>query len=100
MLSSDTMALYVREADELEWPREMGRRWQEFAADGSLLPLPAASDFAIVQVSGTAVGVQVDTSGAVAVGWSVHRQVRGADRRWDVELHRSSPREWCATFAA
>lgn len=94
VLSSDTMALYVREADELEWPRETGRRWRELAADGSLLPLPAASDFAIVQVGGTAVGVQGDTSGAVAVGWSLHRQVRGADRRWDVELHlRREPEE-------
>jgi hypothetical protein len=94
VLSSDTMALYVREADEQQWPRDMGRRWQEFAADGSLLPLPAASDFAIVTVAGTAVGVQVDTSGAVAVGWSLRREVRGAERRWDVELHlRREPEE-------
>lgn len=77
VLSSDTMALYVREADEQQWPRDMGRRWQEFAADGSLLPLPAASDFTIVEVAGTAVGVQVDTSGAVALGWSLRREVRG-----------------------
>ncbi|WP_380161259.1 hypothetical protein [Kineococcus sp. R86509] len=94
VLSSDTMALYVREADEQQWPRDMGRRWQEFAADGSLLPLPAASDFTIVEVAGTAVGVQVDTSGAVALGWSLRREVRGADRRWDVELHlRREPEE-------
>lgn len=94
VLSSDTMALYVREADGQEWPRDMGRRWQEFDADGSSLPLPAASDFAIVEVAGTAVGVQVDTSGAVAVGWSLRREVRGADRRWDVELHlRREPEE-------
>ena len=94
VLSSDTMALYVREADEQEWPRQMGRRWQEFDADGSLLPLPAASDFTIVEVAGTAVGVQVDTSGAVALGWSLRREVRGADRRWDVELHlRREPEE-------
>ncbi|WP_432537252.1 hypothetical protein [Kineococcus arenarius] len=94
VLSSNTMALYVREADEQEWPRQMGRRRQEFAADGSLLALPAAPDFAVVQVAGTAVGVQVDTSGAVALGWSLRRSVRGAERQWNVELHlRREPEE-------
>ncbi|NYD24964.1 hypothetical protein [Kineococcus aurantiacus] len=94
VLSSNTMALYVREADEQEWPRDMGRRWQEFDADGSVIPLQAASDFVIVTVAGTAVGVQVDTSGAMALGWSLRREVRGADRRWDVELHlRREPEE-------
>ena len=68
VLSSDTMALYVREADEQEWPRQMGRRWQEFDVDGLLLPPVGGVGLRDQEVAGTAVGVQVDTNGAMAWG--------------------------------
>ena len=93
VLSGDSIALYANQADEQEWPREMGRRRWEFAADGSLLPLPPP-DFALVHLAGTAVGVQVDTSGVVALGWSVRREVGGGERRWNLALYlRREPEE-------
>jgi len=91
VLSSDVVALHVGMAgpgaDEREWPQQMGQRWTTFDADGSPLPAEAMADFALVQVAGATVGVQVDVSGAVALGWSLRRAARGAERWWNVELH-------------
>lgn len=87
VLRSDVVALYVAEADERDWPQQMGQRWVFFDADGSPVLPGGMTDFAVVTVAGTSVGVQVDVSGATALGWSLRRVVRGADRWWNVELH-------------
>lgn len=91
VLRSDVVALYVGEArpeaDGREWPQQMGQRWTTFDAEGALVPAEAMADFTLVQVAGTTVGVQADVSGAVALGWSLRRATRGADRWWNAQLH-------------
>ncbi|WP_328293746.1 hypothetical protein OG218_13555 [Kineococcus sp. NBC_00420] len=86
VLRSDVTALYVQEADDRPWPLSMVHRRQHLDVDGSLVPAQAGGDCTVVEVGGTAVGVQADRSGAVSVGWSVSRSAEGTDRRWNVTM--------------
>ncbi|MEZ0494186.1 hypothetical protein AB2L28_18265 [Kineococcus sp. TBRC 1896] len=85
VLRADVTAIYVQEADDRPWPLSMIHRRHNLDADGLPVPVKAGGDCVVVEVGGTAVGVQADLSGAVSVGWSV--SPTGQDgRRWNVTL--------------
>jgi hypothetical protein len=88
VLRSQVTALYVQlPPDERPWPQSVVHR--RYRADGSP-PASVTCDFAVVEVEGGSVGVQVDRSGAVCVGWSIHRSSRGSScgrsQVWNVTM--------------
>ena len=66
-------------------PLSLLRRRYDVDADGLLIPARVGGDFTVVEVGGTAVGVQADLSGAVSVGWSV-LPAGEAGRQWNVAM--------------
>lgn len=85
VLRADVTAIYVQEADDRPWPLSMIHRRHNLDADGLPIPVKLGGDCAVVEVDGTAVGVQADRSGAVSVGWSVFPAGQEG-RRWNVTL--------------
>jgi hypothetical protein len=85
VLQADVTAIYVQEADDRPWPLSMIHRRHNLDADGLPIPVKAGGDCAVVEVGGTAVGVQADLSGAVSVGWSVSPAGQEGPR-WNVTM--------------
>ncbi|MBB2903107.1 hypothetical protein FHR75_003949 [Kineococcus radiotolerans] len=85
VLRANVTAIYVQEADDRPWPLSMLHRRHNMDADGLPIPAKVGGDFTVIEVEGTAVGVQADLSGAVSVGWSV-APTGGAGHRWNVTM--------------
>lgn len=86
VLHVDLTSLYVQEADDRPWPQSLFQHRLR-VEEGEARDRPeTGGDVAVVEVDGVRVGVQTDRSGAVAVGWSIRRPVRGLSRSWNVTL--------------
>jgi hypothetical protein len=84
VLWSEVTALYAQlPPDERPWPQSVVHR--RYPADGSP-PASTAADFTLVEVEGSSVGVQVDRSGAVCMGWSIHRSSHGRSQVWNMTM--------------
>ncbi|MEZ0493646.1 hypothetical protein AB2L28_15510 [Kineococcus sp. TBRC 1896] len=86
VLEQEVTCLYVQlPPDERPWPQSVAHRRHRFDADGGLRPV-SGDDFTVVDVDGCSVGVQIDRSGAVCVGWSIGRSSGGTARVWNVTM--------------
>ncbi|WP_380172198.1 hypothetical protein ACFEMC_22830 [Kineococcus sp. DHX-1] len=86
VLRREVTSLYVQlPPDDRPWPQAVAHRRHRFVADGGLRAV-SGDDFTVVDVDGCSVGVQVDRSGAVCVGWSIGRSSGGMARVWNVTM--------------